>query len=92
MADVGSARSGFMRWMVGRPRIWVGAVWCCIGLAWILIAAFQGPTVTRILLGALWLALGIFQGAIALHDRKHGRGYYQMPAPARAADDISRHE
>lgn len=92
MADVSSARSGFRRWMVGRPRIGAGVVWCCIGLAWILLAVFEGPTVTRILLGALWLALGVFQGAFALHDRKHGRGFYQTPAPTCAVDDMSEND
>lgn len=89
MADVGSARSGFVRWMIGKPRIWVGAAWFCIGLAWILLAAFDGPTSPRILAAALALALGVFQGAIALHDRKHGRGFYQTPG---AADDVSEHD
>jgi uncharacterized membrane protein HdeD (DUF308 family) len=78
--------------MVGRPRIWGGVVWCCVGLAWLLLAAFEEPTVTRVLLGALWLALGVFQGAIALHDRKHGRGFYQTPAVTCAADDMSEND
>ncbi|WP_166785668.1 MULTISPECIES: hypothetical protein [Cryobacterium] len=89
MAEVGSARSGFVRLMIGKPRIWVAAAWCCIGLAWILVVAFHGPTMTRILLGALWIMLGIFPGSIALHERKNGRGFYQLPAQARAADDVS---
>ena len=76
--------------MIGEPRIWVGAAWCRIGLAEILSAAFDGLTSLRILAGAL--ALGIFQGTIAVHDRKHGRGFYQTPAAARAADDVNEHE
>jgi hypothetical protein len=75
--------------MIGEPRIWVGAAWRCVGLAWIHLAAVEEPTSPRILAGALSLALGIFQSAIALHDRQHGRGFYQTPG---AADDVSEHD
>lgn len=70
----------------------VGALWCCIGLVWILLAALEGPTVTRLLLGAFWLALGIFYVVVALRDRKHGRRFYQKAAPARAPDNGSGRE
>jgi hypothetical protein len=86
------ARSGFARWMIGKPRVSAGAAWCFFGLAWFLVAAIEGPTLTRFLLGAGWLALGVFYGVVALRDRKHGRGFYQTAAPARATDDESDRE
>ncbi|MET0955395.1 MAG: hypothetical protein ABWY68_05550 [Cryobacterium sp.] len=80
MADIGVSRSGVLRKLVGKPRIWVGAVWCSIGLAWILLAVLSEPTPSRIVLGAIWLLLGILQGIVALLDRKNGRGFYQTAA------------
>lgn len=92
MASEGTERSGFALMMLGKPRIWVGVLWCCLGLAWLLLALFDGPTVTRILLGAAWLILGLSVGSAALRDRKHGRGFYRMTQPRPVADDESQHK
>jgi uncharacterized membrane protein HdeD (DUF308 family) len=75
--------------MIGKPRISAGVAWCCFGLAWFLLAAFDGHTVMQFLLGTAWLALGVFHGVVALHDRKHGRGFYQTANPAGAPDEGS---
>jgi uncharacterized membrane protein HdeD (DUF308 family) len=69
-------------------RLWVGVVWCCIGLAWPLFAAFEGPTLTRILLGAFWLALGIFHGTIALRQRRAWRRFQQTSTSALVSDEV----
>jgi hypothetical protein len=66
--------------MIGTPRIGVGVLWCCIGLAWIL-AALEEDAVMRILLGIGWLAFGVFCSVVAVRDRKHKRGFYRMAAP-----------
>ncbi len=78
--------------MVGKPRILASAVWCCLGLAWVLLAVLDGPTVTRFLPGAAWLAIGVFSGVVALLDRKHKRGFYQTATPVSALDDRSERE
>ncbi|PXA71774.1 hypothetical protein [Cryobacterium arcticum] len=80
MVEIGVSSSGLVRKFVGKPRIWVGAVWCSIGLAWILLAVWGEPTPSRIVLGAIWLLLGILQVVVALLDRKNGRGFYQTGA------------
>lgn len=86
MADIGVSRSGVLRKLVGKPRIWVGVVWCSIGVAWILLAVLGEPTPSRIVLGAIWLLLGIVQGVVALLDRKNGRGFYQTAAAVDAGE------
>jgi hypothetical protein len=98
MTQTGSVKSGLGRRLVGKPRIWVAVVWSCIGLAWLLLSAYGGPdsfdgsNVTRIVLGFLWLTLGVLQGVVALLDRKHGRGFYRVPAPVRPVDEVREHE
>jgi apolipoprotein N-acyltransferase len=74
------------RWLVGKPRVWVGAVWFGLGILWLLIAVIDGPTPTRLLLAAAWMALGLLNGVVAFFDRKHRRGFYE-PAPARTFDE-----
>jgi hypothetical protein len=71
------ARAGFARSLFGTPRIWRGALWCAIGLAWFLLADFEGATAMRIVPGAAFLAIGITYCAVAVHDRTHKRGAYQ---------------
>ena len=89
MVDGDSGRSKFVRWVVGKPRIWVGVVWCCIGLIWILLAVLDGSTVVRLLIGGGWLALGTLQAVVALRDRKNGRGFYQRTVSAPIAETKS---
>jgi hypothetical protein len=87
MEHTGDAKSRWARRIVGRPRLGVGVVWCCVGLAWVVVAVVEGPNVARISLGAIWLALGVLQGVVALLDRRHGRGFYHVPAAVRAPDE-----
>ena len=75
--------------MFGTPRIWRGALWCSIGLAWFLLAAFEGPTAMRIVPGATFLAVGIAYCVVALQDRTHKRGSYQTLTAHRTHDDGS---
>jgi uncharacterized membrane protein HdeD (DUF308 family) len=92
MAETGNVKPGLGRRLVGTPRIWVGVLWCCIGVAWLLLAAFGAPdpfdggNVARLVLGLLWLALGVVQAVVALTDRKHERGFYKVAAPGRTAE------
>ena len=93
MTESGSAKPGLGRRLVGSPRMGVGVVWCCLGLAWILLGALGGPTTTlRFLLGVVWLALGIPQVVVAVLDRKNQRGFYQLPAPTRFSGPFSEEE
>jgi len=92
MANVSGDRSWFERWFVGEPRLWVGVVWCCIGLAWLLFAAFEGLTLTRILLGVFWLALGIFHCTVALRQRQVWRKSLQASSPALVSDEVHERE
>jgi uncharacterized membrane protein HdeD (DUF308 family) len=84
MGDEGDGRSKTVRRLVGKPRIWMGVVWCCIGLAWLLFAAFDGGAVSRIVIGLGWLLIGVVNTLIAVYDRKNQRGFYQTAAPPRA--------
>jgi len=92
MANDGSEQSWFVRWFVGEARLWVGVVWCCIGLAWLLFAAFEGPTLTRILLGVSWLALGLCIGTVALRQRQVWRKSLQTSSPAPVSDVVHERE
>jgi hypothetical protein len=72
-----------IRWLVGRhPRIWVGAVWCVLGLVWFALAVFVLPGQTwelRIAFGSIFLVLGGVQLLVAVHDRIRRQGTYAAP-------------
>jgi hypothetical protein len=76
-------RSRFERWVVGTPRIASSVVWCGLGLMWFLLAVVEEPAVTRLLLGAAWMGIGLFNGYFALRDKRRGWGFYQSAASAR---------
>jgi len=78
-----SADRSIGRWIVGRPRIWVGFGWCVIGLAWLTLALLNMPdsfgVITRYVFGAFFLGIGILYLVVALRDRRLGLGRYWRP-------------
>jgi len=69
--------SGAVRFIFGRPRLWVAAVWLALGAAWFVLAAIEGPTWLRLLCGTFWSVGGIVYGIVAVRDRARGLGAYR---------------
>jgi hypothetical protein len=82
MGTHADSRSRFERWFVGTPRIRTSVVYLCLGLAWVLLAVTAGPTPSRVIIAAVWIAMALFVGVFALRDRRLGRGFYWRAEPA----------
>ena len=87
MRENHSSPSRWRRRLIGEPRVFVGAIWSAIGIAWFLLAAFDEPSTTRLVLGSLWASIGVLIVVLAVRDRKLHRGYY-APRSARKDDDL----
>lgn len=73
-------RETALRIVVGRPRMWVSCVWCGIGLTWLALTLVE-PAVWRLVLGIVWLVLGLVMGIVAYRDRRKHRGFYDDHTP-----------
>lgn len=73
------ATSDPWRMIVGRPRVWQGGGLSLLGALWLTLAGF-GSEPWRWIVGGAWIVIGLFNLAVAISDRRHGRGRY-APTP-----------
>jgi predicted anti-sigma-YlaC factor YlaD len=77
----------WVRFAVGRPRIWVGIAWCVVGLAWAIlgissISTNSGAVWAYLGLAVLFAVIGIVLLLVAFRDRRRQHGSYARPVSA----------
>lgn len=73
----------WVRFAVGRPRVWNGVAWLVMGVIWLLYALFSGTSgLWPLLLAAVWSVFGAAMLVVAVRDRGRRRGSYSPQQPS----------